>query len=78
VPVKQVPIENVVNAGHVIRPAKDGECKAALSRQCQNFAGDIRITLAKTIEVHGEELKALAFQPQVERVEDLQVFFATR
>ena len=54
VPVKQVSIENVVNAGHVIRPAKDGECQAALSRQRPNLVGAIRITLAKTIEVHGE------------------------
>ncbi len=77
-PVEQVPIENVVNAGHVICPAKDGECQAALSRQRQNLVGTIRITLAKTIEVHGEQLKALACPPRVERVEDLQVFFATR
>src|SRR5260370_34813595 len=78
VPVKQVPIENVVNSRHLIRSAKGGECQAALSRQRQNFFGAVRITLAKAIQVHGEQLRALPCPPRVERVENRQVFLATR
>src|SRR5260370_7915915 len=76
VPVKQVPIENVVNSRHLIRSAKGGECQAALSRQRQNFFGAVRITLAKAIQVHGEQLGPLACPPPPHPLETLQSFLA--
>ena len=81
--VKQVPIEYVVNAGYIIRSAKDGECKVVFSCQRQKFVGVVRITLGKMIEVYGEQLKdrgsgRCACPSRVESVEDFQVLFATR
>jgi len=70
--VKDVAIENVVDTGHILRPAQDGKREALLPRQRLDF-----FRIGRSVQVDRKQLKTLSRQARGVLVENHPIFFTS-
>src|SRR5450759_691011 len=63
-PVKEVTIKNVVDAGHVLGPAQDRKRKTMLLHQCPDV-----FRIGGAVEIHRKQLKTLSHPSRVPLIE---------